>query len=539
MLVKKPLHILFFLLVLIPVLDAQTVHDPNGDIYKDIDRWFVQGSIKEYLPLIRPYPLPLIDRILEDVVENGSAAEREKAAKYQELLAPGSRFLHPGAFASVEGKDSDYGFIGAPFVEGSGRINEYLSASYFLGIYGFTDEEGEAFNVPGTYSPYPDIIDDTANVGKVELRPGWTSLMAVGKSDMYFQAGLARSSVGPFYDNGPVVGPQAPKAGHFSFVVWRPRWSYEILFQSITATDDFGNGKFADKYNIIHMLSFRPIPKLELGFVQAIVWGERLEPMYLVPFSFLFASQSMNGFGDNALMGLHLNWRPVDSLLFKGQTYADDISFNGLFSGDYKFKLAAEAGVSWTPKRGFLSKLDFDYTAVLPYMYTHWNQSDENRYNSQGKQYPNYLNYTHLGRNLGPDLEPNSDRISVRSYWNPFTNVDLNISAYFTRHGNASEGLKGLEDTTIHDGSVFDDGSLKVGTDPVEQNPYTNISFLGQDVLDIRFGGSLGLCWTIPSTIGVFKLMGEYGLEYGWNRELVEDDDGLDHYWSIGGMWSW
>jgi hypothetical protein len=537
---KRPLYTLFFLFALASILGAQTVHDPNSDLYKDIDRWFVQGYITEFLPLIRPYPLPLVDRILDDVIENGSAAEQERAAKYREILAPGSRFLHPGIFGTVEGKNGDYGIIGAPFVEGAARVTDFLSASYFLGIYGFTDETGGELNVPGTYSPYPDIIDDTANVGAVELRPGWTSLMAVGKSDMYFQAGLARSSVGPFYDNGPVVGPQAPKAGHFSFVVWRPLWSYEILFQSITATDDYGNGKFADKYNIVHMLSFRPIPKLELGFVQAIVWGERIEPLYLVPFSFLFASQSMNGFGDNALMGLHLNWRPVDNLLFKGQVYADDISFNGLFSGDYKFKMAAEAGVSWTPKRGFLSKLDFDYTAVLPYMYTHWNQSDAHRYNGKftdKEQYPNYLNYTHLGRNLGPDLEPNSDRISVRSYWNPLTHVDLNVSAYFIRHGNASEGLDGLNDPVAHDGSVFDDGSTDFLSP--DHNPHNNMFFLTQAVLDLRLGGSLGLCWTIPSKIGVFKLMGEYGMEYGWNRGLEADDDGIDHYWSIGGMWSW
>lgn len=546
----KPIMVLF-LFFLCPLLGAQTIHEPNNDMYRDIERWAVQGYIEEFLPLIRPYPAPLIDKILNMVIDNGDADAREKAAAYRDQLAPGSRIIHPGLFAYAQGKNSKYGFIGAPFAEGVFRIGSLLSASYHFGIYGFTDEDGERFNVPGTYTPYPDLISDTANIGPVELRPQWTSLVALGNEDIYLQAGLSRTSVGPFYDNGPIVGPQAPRAGHFSFVFWRPQWSFEMLFQSITATDDFGEGKFPDKYNILHIISYRPIKNLELGFVQAVIWGQRIEPLYLVPFSFLFASQSMSGFDDNSLMGLHVRWRPIDRFLVNGQVYVDDLSFNGLFSGDYKFKLAGQVGVSWAPKKSFLSKLDFDYTAVLPYMYSHWNSSDTKRYNRDGStppynplpdKQPNYLNYTHLGRNLGSELEPNSDRISVRTYWNTVPGVDLSLSVYLTRHGNASEGLEGL-DPQNHDGSVFDDGS----TDPwdplsggkVKHNPHNNMFFLTQDTLDIRLGGGIGIIWTIPSPIGVFRLSGEYGLQYGWNRNTVPGNNGLDHYWSIGGMWSW
>jgi hypothetical protein len=306
----------------------------------------------------------------------------------------------------------------------------------------------------------------------------------------------------------------------------------------------------------VHNISLRPIESLELGFIQTMIWGKRIDPLYLVPFSFLFASQSIAGFDDNSFMGLHLAWRPFDTFLVKGQVYVDDLSFNGLLRGEYRFKIAGEAGVSWAPKKSSLQKLDFDYTAIFPYTYTHWQYPSQYRYNHDGVSgaynptghSPNYLNYTHLGRNLGPDLEPNSDRLSLRTYWAPLSGVDLSLSAYLTRHGNVSEGLSGL-DQDLHDGSIFDDGSMDpwITDESIVYNPYPNLFLLTQDMLDIRLGGGIAFTWTLPvsSAFGVFRLSAEYGAQYGWNRSRApdrrpeKDNNGLDHYWSIGGIWSW
>jgi hypothetical protein len=335
-----------------------------------------------------------------------------------------------------------------------------------------------------------------------------------------------------------------------------------MLFQTLSASDDFGSDRFTGKYNIIHYISLRPVENLELGFIQTMLWGNRFEFLYLVPFSFLFASESITGFEDNAFMGLHMRWRPFNSLLVNGQIYVDDFHFNNFLSGSIEAKAAAEAGISWTPKKGFLSKLDFDYTAVLPYCYTHWMRPDANRFNGfegsgtvndamnpgHEKRIPNYLNYTHLGKNLGPDLEPNSDRISLRTNWNIIPAIDILMSAYYIRHGNASDGKEGM-DANFHDGSIFDDGCLDPwipGTPDYPQKGHNKISsFLAQDLLEMRLGSGLGLAWTIPGPIGTFRLSAEYGAEYGWNRSSGQDkrplkgNNGLDHFWSFGGMWSW
>ncbi|MDR2542668.1 MAG: hypothetical protein LBC80_04365 [Treponema sp.] len=510
------------------ILGAQTVHDPNGELYRDIDIWFVRGYITESLPMIRPYPVKLITVLLEQVIENGDLKAQEKAAFYMEVLAPGSRFLHPGIMSYIQGNEKEHSTIIAPFIEGLFHINPRFNVSYNYSVFGLSDGlAGEDFNVPWTYSPYPDIIDDWANIGEFKVLQSWTSLVAFGTTNVYLQAGLSRTSFGPFYDNGIIVGPQAPRAGHFSFVYRQPVWSFEVLFQTLTATDDFGDDRFPSKYNIIHAFNVRPVKALELGIVQTLTYGERIEPLYFVPFTFLFMSQAVYGFYDNAFIGLYFRWRPFNTFIVNGQVYIDDFHFNSLLTGVIKTKSAGEIGISWTPEKSLLTKLDFDYTAVLPYTYTHRNQPERHVHGI-----PNYLNYTHMGRNIGPDLQPNSDRFSLRTFWNILSNVDVNVSAYFTRHGNASaehEPRNGKQD-----GSVFDDGYL------IDDHLSYGFSlFLTQPVLDTRLGGTIGVNWQLPSSFGTFKLSGDYGIQYGWNRGLSSGNNGLDHFWSIGGKWTY
>ena len=570
------LFIIFFLLFSI-IIGAQTIHDPNGEIYKDIDIWLVKGYVKEFPPMTRPYPEKLISKILEQVIDNGDENAVESAQKYLDTLAPGTRALHPGLKTYVQGNEEDYGIVISPFIEGLLHIRNLFSVSYNFTFHADTKKydseinryDGEQFVVPGTYSPYPDLVNDKADVWKFRVLQNWTSLIALGKDDIYFQGGLSRSSYGPFYDNGVVVGPQAPRAGHFSFVFLEPKYSFEMLFQTIVATDYYLYDWYPAKYNIVHTLNFRPIKNIEFGLVQSLIFGERIELLYLVPFSYLFGSQAITGFYDNAFIGLNFRWRLVDTFLVNGQVYVDDFSVNGLLDGKPDFKAAGEIGVSWSPS-GIISKIDFDYTAVMPYTYTHWPVPSNLRYNGhenddqtrppRGKESPfapNFYDYTHMGRNIGPDLEPNSDRISLRSNWKAFRNFDINLSAYLIRHANASDN-KPLLAPDYHDGSVFDTGSTDPWYNDKEPQPSTKtihnyypMEFLTQSVIETKLGGTIGVTWSIPTSVGIFKLMGGYGIQYVWNRSIKSIDNvniksiidpgnnGFDHFWNIGVMWSW
>lgn len=518
---------------------AQVVHDPNDQLYKDLDRWAVRGYVGS-LPQLRPYPAQLLDELLGSVVERGNAEAREKAGRYLAALRPSARPYRLGVVGTIVGEGGDATAFGAPTIDGTLRLEEWLSASYALGIYGSLRDPGKELIVPGTYSPYPDFVLDWANVGPINILQNWTSNLAVGTANLYFQAGLNRTSFGPFFDNGIVVGPQAGRAGHFSLTYRKELWSFSVVLLELTATDDFAEGQYPDKHLILHTIDFKPHPKLELGFYESVVWGGRFEPLYMAPFNHYFAAQSMTGFEDNSLLGFHGRWAAAKDFQVLGQVYIDDLNFNDMVSLklDTKYKVAGELGLRWAPEAGPLADLAADYTAVMPYMYTHINsdRTEASRYNKEPAQ-PNYSNYTHRGRNLGTDLEPNSDRFSLRSAWRVVPGLELSLSGYLTRHANASAGVEGM--TSLNDGTILDDGYTTENMDKPKATFHYETRFLTQSTIETLAAGGLGLSWSLPMLAGVLTARADYVLEYGWNRDLERGNHGAAHYWSVGGGWRW
>jgi hypothetical protein len=481
-------------------------------------------------------------------------------------MLPGSRPVHAGVSGSFEGLDDDLSLLGAPFVDGTLRIRDWISASFSMFIYGSTKYPSSGYNVPGTYSPFPDLVSDTADVGPIKILQDWTSALTIGTSDFYFQSGLIRSSFGPFYDNGVVVGPQAARAGHFSVNYRRPTWSFEMLWLELVATTSSGkeDSRFPDKHVMSHIFTFKPMPEFELSLIESIVWGGRIEPLYLIPFNQLFAAQSMADFGDNSFLGLMARWSFIRNAKFFGQLYVDDFHFNDIIRLhiNSKYKLAGELGIIWAPERGPLQSVSFDYTAVLPYMYTHMRSLDEktygDRYPSQVSTspslhstytgQPNYLDYSHAGRNLGADLDPNSDRVTIRTTWRTHPSLDITLLGYFSRHGNASDNKIADKrmDGRYHDGTIFDDGNNDgewndgtgpYGTSDDYENNYDYLRFLIQPFLETKLAGGVNLSWRLPTPMGDFTFNVEYLAEYCWNRNLVPENNSLVHYWSIGGSY--
>jgi hypothetical protein len=551
---------LVFACVLVSALEAQIIHDPNDQIYKDIDLWAAQGYITESLPMVRPYPAQLLDVLLSQVIDRGSESASIQARRYRDAMLPGSRPVHGGVSGSFEGLDKNVSLLGAPFVDGTLRLRDWLSASFSMFIYGSTRYPSSGYNVPGTYSPYPDLVSDTANVGPIKILQDWTSALTIGTSDFYFQSGLIRSSFGPFYNSSVVVGPQAARAGHFSVNYRRPNWSFEMLWLELVATTSSGQEdlRFPDKHFMSHIFTFKPMPEFELSFIESIVWGGRIEPLYLIPFNQLFAAQSMADFGDNSFLGLMARWSFARNAKFLGQLYVDDFHFNDIIRLhiNSKYKLAGELGLVWAPEKGPLRLFSIDYTAVFPYMYTHMRDLDKatygDRYPSQSAytKQPNYLDYSHVGRNLGVDLDPNTDRVTLSATLRTHPSLDLTLLGYVSRHGNASrDRIKdGLMDGQYHDGTIFDDGNNdgEWGDDGLGghygeadnyDNNYDYLHFLIQPFLETKLAGGVNINWRLPTPMGDFTFIIEYLAEYCWNRYLIPENNNLVHYWSVGGSY--
>ncbi|MDL2229824.1 hypothetical protein LJC14_06195 [Treponema sp. OttesenSCG-928-L16] len=548
---KKALIIGMFFLVLLGSLSAQFIHDPNDRIYTDLDRWSVRGYITSSLPLTRPYPAQLLDELLLQVMDKGDDAAVEKAEAYKDAIARGNKLIHVGVVGHMRGEDTDASIDGAFVADGMYRFRDWLSASYSYHLYGATKNLGKEIRVPGTYSPYSDFVSDWANVGPLNIYQNWLSTLGLGSADIYFQAGLNRTSFGPFYENGTVISADAGKGGHFHLNFRRPKWNYELLWLELIASDNLGDDLHSSKHLRLHSLSYRITPNLEIGFMESVMWGPRIEPLYLIPFTNLFAAQSLGDFGDNSFLGMHVRWMMLENWQLLFQLYVDDLHFNDLirFQFNTKYKLSGQLGANWTPEMKYLSSLSADYTLVFPYMYTHTSSNSADRYGNYDDPLSpidpevNYVNYSHMGRNLGGELQPNSDRISIRTRWKTF-DKDLNLTGrfYFTRHGNASASRIGDDPDQMnednHDGSIFDDGKTNDGDD----NNYRKLHFLTQSVLDMRLGVGFGFVLDLPLVVGiggVFAVNLDYVLEYGWNRELKRGNDGFTNYWSLGGSYRW
>ncbi|MDR0389683.1 MAG: hypothetical protein LBH73_06400, partial [Spirochaetaceae bacterium] len=481
--------------------------------------------------------------------------------------------VHGGVSGSFEGLDDDLSLLGAPFVDGTFRLRDWLSASFSMFIYGSTKYPSAGYNVPGTYSPFPDLVSDTSDIGPIKILQDWTSALTIGTSDFYFQAGLIRSSFGPLYDNGVIVGPQAARTGHFSVNYRRPTWSFEMLWLELVATPSARteDRRFPDKHFVSHVFTFKPKPELELSFIESVVWGGRIEPLYLLPFNQLFAAQSMADFGDNSFMGILLRWSFAHNAKVLGQFYVDDFHFNDIIRLhiNSKYKLAGELGLVWAPEKGPFRSLSVDYTAVFPYMYTHMRSLDSATYDdrypgqlnkdgSSKRSYtgqPNYLDYSHAGKNLGVDLDPNTDRVTLRALLRAHPSLDITLLGYFSRHGNASDNriASGLMNGNYHDGSIFDDGNNDGEWDTTPgaltptpapgaeagnyDNNYSYLRFLIQPYLETKLAGGVNLSWRLPTAIGDFSFNIEYLAEYCWNRNLIPENNSLVHYWSVGGSY--
>lgn len=530
----KKIFVVFALVALAAVAaGAQNLHDPYDPIYRDLDVWAGRGYINS-LPPIRPYPPMLVEELLLSVIERGDAAASDQASVYLQSMSGG---IKPVATGSMVAEDQEIFPLLRVGAVANLALEDWLALSVAYDSWGVKQSVGGETTVPGVYTPYPDMVNDTSSVGSITILQNFNSVMSVGNGRLYFQAGLTRGSFGPFFDNGIVLGPQAAHAGHYSLVYRGKAWTASALYLALTASNQWGTDRYSDKHMVLHSFDFNLFPGFEIGFFESVVYGGRFETLYLAPFTFLFQAQGVSGFWDNSLLGLHGTWMVSPGVRVMAQVYADDVSFNDVakLRLDTKYKLAGQAGLSWMPEDSPLASLKLDYTAIMPYMYTHVGDLEAEDFDGVADEAkPLYSNYLHMGRPLGTELLPNSDRLSLRTSWDFIPLTRLSLGLEFIHHGNASDNYYDTPDTTYDNGDYLDDGHDDAGNATFQDKT----RFLTQDVIETTLRLSTGLDLVLDTGIGSFSLDADVALEYGWNRGLVAGDEGWTVFYTVGATWS-
>ena len=472
---KKIIASVFGVLFLSSLAFSQTSVEINDSFYNQAQVWELRG-LTGTLPQLRPYPVNVIKRILNDVIENGSEKDSEFAkSEYERIFekpwspyfkATGGAKLARNKFDSESESKVNKDFHTEIGIGGDVPLHDLVCVGYKFGIYAQKNDFSE--HSPLYTIMEEDSIFDPVDAGPLTAYLNWNMNLAVGTENVYGTGGMNRLGFGVFHGDGLALSDAGYHSANITFNATTEKWSYASAYETIGATRNMG--KEADtswlesgKYLAFHALKWHAFEKFNLTYYENIIFGPYNNLSYISPAPY-YAVQNIGGANDNLQMGLLFEIKPVKGLNWATDFFADDIELNEVlkFNFDTKLRFGFQSGVIYAPQDSVCSKVSFNYTAVMPYVYAHWQYDDANSGGFTGKTW-NRQNYTNSGINIGSSLDPNSDKISLNATFKPARNLSVNLFGNFIRHANGAEDFsddEAAEYMLAKKGTYATDGTL-------------------------------------------------------------------------------
>jgi hypothetical protein len=452
-------------------LFSQNIYDPDDKIYRHLTVWFEKGYF-DSLPMIRPYPIQIIVPMLKAVREKGGVMEVEIADRYLKELngetekTKETEFrtddmlprVHAGLRQDLMVNGGDFYSATTLFGTGNGYVTNWFSYSGQLYL--------SLINPPetGFFPLYTQFMDESKSGGGT-LGSSFTFGqlgqfgLFLGTDFLYLQAGLMRTAFGPNFRNSPVVSPDCPAAGHISLTCDLGWIGFSSLFMDLLASEYVEplDGKMYEypvagalpvlKYLVSHTVHVRPFDFVEFGVIQTVLAGEVFHWFYVMPFPLqnLFYSQQLAGDRDSSYIGLYARFKFPLGIGLNATMYIDDWDAFSTVSqakgilvnfDSAQNKFALQASLSWAAGLPVLQRMDLEYLMITPYTYTHSRFYKEN-----------WTMYTHAGRKIGPDMEPNSDQILYEVDLQPLSWLGVHATRQCVRgirHGQLPGGRNDL-----------------------------------------------------------------------------------------------
>ncbi|WP_407425490.1 hypothetical protein [Treponema sp.] len=441
---KKYIAYTCILLIYLSSAFSQASVEIHDQFYKEAQNWELRG-LTSTLPQLRPYPVNVIKRILNDVIENGNKTDSELAKEEYERIFNKSWTPYYKAKAGVKISDneSDNKFFNTEIgIGGDASLHPLVSVGYKLGIYGQTDDFSD-------YSPLytrmeEDSIFDPVDAGPLTAYLNWNLNLTVGNESVYGGGGMNRLGFGPFIDDGMAVNDSGYHCANLNFNATTKNWSYASAYETIGVTRNMGKDidshwLESGKYLAFHALKWHYFQKFNLTYYENIIFGPYNNLSYVTPAPY-YAVQNIGGANDNLQMGLLFEVKPWSGFNWATDFFADDIELNDVLklNFDTKLRFGFQTGVIYAPESQIFNTITFNYTTIMPYVYAHWEYDDDSSGTFDGYTW-NYQNYTNSGINIGSALDPNSDKISLTAQLTPHKNLSVNVFGNFIRHANSAE----------------------------------------------------------------------------------------------------
>lgn len=448
---KKIFFLVGVFLCLCSLAFGQVSVEINDSFYKQAQIWELRG-LTDTLPQLRPYPVNVIKRILGQVIERGSEKDSELAkSEYERIFekqwSPYYKATGGAKFCGDKYDSEAENSIHKDFhteigIGGDVVLHDMVSVGYKFGIYAQKNDFSQ--HSPLYTIMEEDSIFDPVDAGPLTAYLNWNMNLAVGTENVYGTGGMNRLGFGVFHGDGLALSDAGYHSANLTFNATSEKWSYASAYETIGATRNMG--KEADstwlesgKYLAFHALKWHAFEKFNLTYYENIIFGPYNNLSYITPAPY-YAVQNIGGANDNLQMGLLFEIKPVKGLDWATDFFADDIELNEVlkFNFDTKLRFGFQTGLIYAPEDSLCNRLSFNYMAVMPYVYAHWQYDNDRSGSFDGKTW-NRQNYTNGGINIGSSLDPNSDKISLTATLRPSKNLSVNLFGNFIRHANGAE----------------------------------------------------------------------------------------------------
>ncbi|MCF7858711.1 MAG: hypothetical protein K9N07_05225 [Candidatus Cloacimonetes bacterium] len=214
-------------------------------------------------------------------------------------------------------------------------------------------------------------------------------------------------------------------AGKLDFNKFSISLMHGTLIPDSTNVNELGEYEYKnynDKYVAVKKLDWKPNTNVHLFAGEEIVYGGRsIDPSYLLPHTFLRATEHNLRDRDNVLIFGGLKFKLLEKNTFYLNLIFDELSKSKLFSDWWGNKYAFQIGNSILLNDQKNFRLTFEFTAVRPWMYTHKILHNK---------------FSHDGIGLGFPSGSNLFQVNGEINYNLYNNLSTNVHFSFTKQGS-------------------------------------------------------------------------------------------------------
>lgn len=197
--------------------------------------------------------------------------------------------------------------------------------------------------------------------------------------------------------------------------------SSDVLDSTRTVQYSTGrNENFIPKFIAANLYTFRPFKKFHISFGNSVVYAERVNPVYFIPFLFYKSIDHSGNRNSNAQLFIDISSRNIKKNHLSFTMFLDEINFSNIRKKDLHSNWWSFKG-SWRFS-DFVPNFFFtaEYTYTAPMVYKHFIPT---------------TTYETTQFNLGHYLRDNSQEIFVMLEWRPLPRLRTYINYTFANKG--------------------------------------------------------------------------------------------------------